>query len=108
LKSDLEKFNNILEIANHQAVKEAIRVEINILLRKIESVKALNPNQQKNENGSCKVIKGMKRPVSVKSQSTLVSSNHFLPLSSINNFNDGESEDLYCIIKKVKNVIRLQ
>jgi hypothetical protein len=40
LKSDLGEFNNILGIANRQAVKEAIRVEINILLGKIESVKA--------------------------------------------------------------------
>jgi hypothetical protein len=38
LKSDLQEFNNILGIANRQAVKEAIRVEINILLGKIESV----------------------------------------------------------------------
>jgi hypothetical protein len=101
LKSDLEEFNNILGIANRQAVKEAIREEINILLGRIESVKALILNRQKNEDGLCKVIKGMKRPVSVNSQSIPVSSNRFLPLSNINNSNDGN-------LKEVKNVIRLQ
>jgi hypothetical protein len=43
-RSDLEEFNNILGIAKGRAEKEAILMEINVLLGKIESLKAQTYN----------------------------------------------------------------
>jgi hypothetical protein len=40
LKSDLDEFNNILEIAFCQVLKEVIWVEIKVVLAKTESIKA--------------------------------------------------------------------
>jgi hypothetical protein len=52
LKSNVDEFNNIFGIAKRLAVKEAIQVEINFLITKIESINVMAQNWQKNET-SC-------------------------------------------------------
>jgi hypothetical protein len=84
LKSDIDEFNNILGIANRQAAKEAIRTEINVLLAKIESIKAPTQDRQKNEASWSEIVKGRKKPGLTVGQPIPVLRNRFQTLSNLN------------------------
>jgi hypothetical protein len=71
LRRDLEEFGNLQEMARCQAVKDAIQVEINVLLVRIKSLKVQTCNSHENEDDWCKVARGRKRPVLVKCQQKL-------------------------------------
>jgi hypothetical protein len=98
LKSDLDEFNNILGIASCQVVK-AIWAGINVVLVKIDSIKASTHNWQKNEASWSEVIKGSKKPVLLAGQPILVLNNRSQPLSTLN---DCDSERRFSMHEQKK------
>jgi hypothetical protein len=101
LRKDLEEFGNLQELASHKAVKDAIQVEINVLLVRMESFK-----DHENEVKWCKVTKGRRRPVLVNSQQEMpILNNRFQPLYNLNlDESVGRSQMMEQKTLKCKNV----
>jgi hypothetical protein len=80
LRKDLVEFGNLQEIVCRQAVKDAIQVEINVSVIRLESLK-----DHENEVNWSRVTKGGRRPVLVNCQQEMpISNNRFQPLYNLN------------------------